>query len=364
MVLYVGPTPTQAGDLVTKGLLDQKAPTSNPTFTGTVSGVTKAHVGLSNVDNTADSAKPVSTAQAAADTAAKARGNHTGTQTASTISDFNTAAQADAALPGRLRGATQGQSEPTDWNTAITNGWYTANNATNAPGAGWYLGTVEAHNNTYVTQTLHAFTADTDANTNTWRRSLNAGTWTAWFKLSLSVTEVNALIVAGITGKADTGHTHTTAQVGGLDAALVAASPVGSVVMHAGIAAPAGYLLCNGAAVSRTTYAALYAALGAAASPWGLGDGSTTFNVPDFTDRSPVGAGTVPLGTSADGGAIPVEDMPVYTGPVITDGGDVNLDVSFDFDTPGATKRVLVGTAAATITPSTPRRGVNFIVRF
>jgi len=43
--------------------LDLKAPLASPTFTGTVSGVTKSHVGLGNVDNTADSAKPVSTAQ-------------------------------------------------------------------------------------------------------------------------------------------------------------------------------------------------------------------------------------------------------------------------------------------------------------
>lgn len=43
--------------------LAAKAPLASPTFTGTVSGVTKAHVGLGNVDNTADTAKPVSTAQ-------------------------------------------------------------------------------------------------------------------------------------------------------------------------------------------------------------------------------------------------------------------------------------------------------------
>lgn len=43
--------------------LDAKAPTDNPTFTGTVAGVTKAHVGLTNVDNTSDANKPVSTAQ-------------------------------------------------------------------------------------------------------------------------------------------------------------------------------------------------------------------------------------------------------------------------------------------------------------
>ncbi len=47
--------------------LAAKAPTASPTFTGTVSGVTKTHVGLGNVDNTPDALKPVSTAQAAAD---------------------------------------------------------------------------------------------------------------------------------------------------------------------------------------------------------------------------------------------------------------------------------------------------------
>ena len=46
----------------TQTALDLKAPKADPTFTGTVSGVTKSHVGLGNVDNTADSAKPVSTA--------------------------------------------------------------------------------------------------------------------------------------------------------------------------------------------------------------------------------------------------------------------------------------------------------------
>ena len=55
----------------TQTALDLKAPLASPTFTGTVSGVTKAHVGLGNVDNTADSAKPVSTAQATAIATAK-----------------------------------------------------------------------------------------------------------------------------------------------------------------------------------------------------------------------------------------------------------------------------------------------------
>jgi hypothetical protein len=76
--------------------LDLKAPINNPTFTGTVGGVTKSMVGLGNVDDTADSAKPVSTAQGTADTAvqnyAVQRANHTGTQAAATITDFATEA--------------------------------------------------------------------------------------------------------------------------------------------------------------------------------------------------------------------------------------------------------------------------------
>lgn len=73
-------------------------------------------------------------------------------------------------------------------------------------------------------------------------------------------------------------HTHTVAQVTGLDAALIAAAPPGSVVAFARADAPAGWLKANGAAVSRTSFAALFAAIG---TRYGAGDGSTTFNVPD-----------------------------------------------------------------------------------
>lgn len=55
---------------------------------------TKTEVGLGNVDNTSDANKPVSTAQAEANTADRARANHTGTQLAATISDFSAAADA------------------------------------------------------------------------------------------------------------------------------------------------------------------------------------------------------------------------------------------------------------------------------
>lgn len=61
-------TGTQAESTVTNLVTDlaAKAPLASPAFTGTPTGITKAHVGLANVDNTADASKPVSTAQAAA----------------------------------------------------------------------------------------------------------------------------------------------------------------------------------------------------------------------------------------------------------------------------------------------------------
>lgn len=90
---------------------------------------------------------------------------------------------------------------------------------------------------------------------------------------------------------------------GGADAlspfeAIVAASggigvgavsvPVGGLTLWAGSAEPAGWLVCDGRDVSRTTYAALFAAIGVA---YGAGDGATTFNIPDFRGRVPVGLG-------------------------------------------------------------------------
>lgn len=92
--------------------------------------------------------------------------------------------------------------------------------------------------------------------------------------------------------KADSAAAATDADtVDGQHAADIATSAglVGEVRMWAGTiaAVPTGWLLCNGAAVSRTTYSDLFAATG---SIYGDGDGATTFNLPDFRDRSPMGA--------------------------------------------------------------------------
>lgn len=112
-------------------------------------------------------------------------------------------------------------------------------------------------------------------------------------------------------GNGTTGHTHELAKAtatlagvvklvdnltaGGRDAALSAeqgkilkkdiegkvaqAAPSGQIAFFAGSSAPAGWLKANGAAVSRTAYAALFAAIG---TTYGAGDGSTTFNLPDL----------------------------------------------------------------------------------
>lgn len=92
------------------------------------------------------------------------------------------------------------------------------------------------------------------------------------------------------TGFQDGGGTFTgDVQVGGtitsLDGGAVMAPgllPAGMVIAYAGPTAPAGWLPCDGLAVSRTTYAALFAAIGTA---WGAGDGSSTFNLPDLRGR-------------------------------------------------------------------------------
>ena len=70
--------------------------------------------------------------------------------------------------------------------------------------------------------------------------------------------------------------------------------PVGVVVPFAGSTSPAGWQLCYGQAISRTTYAGLFATVG---TTYGSGDGSTTFNVPDLRGR--VVAGEDDMGGTA-----------------------------------------------------------------
>jgi microcystin-dependent protein len=69
---------------------------------------------------------------------------------------------------------------------------------------------------------------------------------------------------------------------------LAAMFPVGSIIMFGGTAAPTGWFICNGAAISKTTYATLYTALGSGTL---YGQSGANFNLPNFTGRVPAGVG-------------------------------------------------------------------------
>lgn len=91
----------------------------------------------------------------------------------------------------------------------------------------------------------------------------------------------------------------------------------GVVKEYGGTVAPTGYLLCDGSAVSRSTYAALFAVLGTA---YGVGNGTTTFNIPDKRGRVGVGykSGDADFGTMGQTGgekthALTIPEMPAHT---------------------------------------------------
>ena len=93
-------------------------------------------------------------------------------------------------------------------------------------------------------------------------------------------------------------------------------APTGVITEYGGSSAPTGWLLCDGAAVSRTTYANLFAVVG---TTYGIGDNSTTFNVPDRRGRFGIGANvTFPRGSvggtlTTDGTALTVGQLPAHT---------------------------------------------------
>lgn len=106
-----------------------------------------------------------------------------------------------------------------------------------------------------------------------------------------------------------------------------ASSPAGTVAGFAGSAAPVGWLLCAGQAISRTTYSVLFTAIG---TTYGAGDGSTTFNLPDLRGRvvagkdnmggtaasrltSPVAGSTLGAAGGAQSHTLSQAEMPAHT---------------------------------------------------
>lgn len=125
---------------------------------------------------------------------------------------------------------------------------------------------------------------------------------------------------------------------------------VGVVKQFAGVTAPNGYFLCDGSPVSRTTYANLFSVIG---TIYGIGDGSTTFNIPDLRTRVAVGykSGDANFGTLGNTGGevthiLTVPEMPSHahelefsrefssTSPAPSLGGDGILNLTDFVTTP------------------------------
>ena len=93
--------------------------------------------------------------------------------------------------------------------------------------------------------------------------------------------------------------THTALNTAATGAAGGGFVPTGGVISYYGTSEPTGWLWANGQAVSRTTYAALFTAI---STTHGVGDGSTTFNVPNYKDRMDIGRAT--MGSTTDAAII------------------------------------------------------------
>ena len=104
------------------------------------------------------------------------------------------------------------------------------------------------------------------------------------------IAPVEQALTGKINEKAEVNHTHGQyAESASVAEQISAAMPAGTVIAYAGSTAPEGFIACNGASVSRETYANLFAAIG---TLYGEGDGATTFNLPDLTGRVVQGSAT------------------------------------------------------------------------
>ena len=104
------------------------------------------------------------------------------------------------------------------------------------------------------------------------------------------IAPVEQALTEKMNKKAESDHAHGQyAESASVAEQISAAMPAGTVIAYAGSTAPEGFIACNGAEISREIYANLFAAIG---TIYGAGDGSTTFNLPDLTDRVVQGSAT------------------------------------------------------------------------
>jgi len=138
--------------------------------------------------------------------------------------------------------------------------------------------------------------------------------------------------------------------------------PPGVVLPFAGSVAPDGWLLCQGQAVSRTTYATLFASLGTA---YGTGDGSTTFNLPNTQGYFLRGAGTTGI-YSTTRGAVQADDFKSHNHNIIVyDSGGSSTNLPTDYfpngTLPGTNTTAIQNAGGSETRPANV--GVNYIIK-
>lgn len=130
--------------------------------------------------------------------------------------------------------------------------------------------------------------------------------------------------------------------------------PTGGLVMYGGTVAPSGYLLCNGALISRSTYSALFTAIG---TSYGAGDGSTTFGLPDMRGRFPLGLAASGTGSTIGGTGGAIDHT--HTGPSHTHTGTVDVTHTHNVTVATHTHNVTVGTHTHSVTAGSHTHSVD-----
>ena len=136
--------------------------------------------------------------------------------------------------------------------------------------------------------------------------------------------------------------------------------PVGSIIVWPETTAPAGWEIAAGTAKSRTVFAGLFALIG---TDYGTGDGSTTFNLPDFKDRLPLGKGT------NNGTIATAQGSMAASSKITTDSGTAQLSASTTTVAASAkdssTVSVVSGVTAGghTHTATIPTLCINYIIK-
>lgn len=173
--------------------------------------------------------------------------------------------------------------------------------------------------------------------------------------------------------------TKVTSGVRSLTTAEVSAAGItGEIRMWSTATPPSGWLMCDASAVSRTvTYDGLFAVIG---TTFGTGDGSTTFNVPDFRGRVPVGVGT---GDASDATAFALADKDGEEAVALTEAElashthntDIYATLNPSQNTNGSGSQNVIHTAGTTSTESDaagsgtahgnlqPSLGIHFIIK-